>query len=71
MSPGIVLAKAVALSFARAFVGVFAVVELLPLTDVKALTALGIAAAAAGLTAAFRTVQALLTNAEPTDQHVN
>lgn len=71
MSPVIVLLKAVSLSFLRAFVGVFAAVQIMPISHANELKALALAAVAAGITAAFRTGQALLTSAEPTDAHVN
>lgn len=71
MSPGIVLLKAVALSFLRAFIAVLVTATVLPITDMNAMKALAISAVAGGLAAALRTAQALLTQVEPTDQHVN
>lgn len=60
-------AKKVGLSAARAFLGAF--VALAPgiwmAPDLSAAKAAAVAAVVAGLTAAFRAVQALFTNLEP------
>ncbi len=71
MSPTIVLLQAVALSFLRAFVGVFATLSVIPIADLSQMKILAIAAVGAGAAAAFRTAQALMTNVTPTDKAVN
>ena len=71
--PTLVLVKAVALSFVRGFLAVFVtlVIGLLSAPNFSLEKSAVISLIAASLAGGLRAVQALLTNAEPTDQAVN
>lgn len=72
-SSAIVLLKACAFSFARAFLGVFiaGLAGVLASPDWNAGKAALVALSAASLVAGFRALQAVFTQWEPTDRHVN
>lgn len=66
----VVFIKAVTLSFSRAFLAVFIPLAAGAFENDSIGTAVWKAAAFAGFAAGLRAVQALFTNAEPTDEHV-